>query len=505
MALFNSVLTWIMKQRIHQIELFIKYPNEVQNDCFQWLISSAKHTEWGTKYGYGNILKPSVFKERVPISNYDELKPYIDRTRKGEQNILWPDEIKWFAVSSGTTADKSKFIPVSEDAIEECHFKGGKDVLTLYCNNNPETLIFNGKALALGGSRTVNEFDARSFHGDLSAILIQNMPFWAQFIRTPDLSVALMNEWENKIEQIAKITSQEDVTNLSGVPSWSLLLLKHILDITGKTHIHEIWPNLEVFIHGGVSFIPYAEQFKKIIGPGSMNYLQTYNASEGFFGIQDRNHADDMLLMLDYGIYYEFLPIEELENPEAKTLSLDEVKTGKHYALIISTNAGLWRYRIGDTIKFTSLNPHRIKITGRTRSFINAFGEELMVDNADKAFEITCKKTGSVISEYTAAPVFYSENASGAHEWLIEFVTPPSNIEYFGEVFDNALKSLNSDYEAKRYHDMILHQPIIRVLPTGTFYNWLKQKGKLGGQHKVPRLSNNRKNLEEILSLTQIL
>jgi hypothetical protein len=505
MALFNSVLTWIMKQRIHQIELFLKYPYEIQNDCFQWLISSAKNTEWGTKYGYNSITKLSQYKERVPISNYDEIKPFIDRTRKGEQNVLWPQEIKWFAVSSGTTADKSKFIPVSEDSIEECHFKGGKDVLTLYCNNNPETKIFSGKGLTLGGSHTVDEFDARSFHGDLSAILIQNMPFWAQFIRTPDLSVALMNEWESKLEQIAGITSREDVTSISGVPSWTLLLLKRILNLTEKNTIHEVWPNLEVFIHGGISFLPYADQFKKIICSANMNYLETYNASEGFFGIQDRTRADDMLLMLDYGIYYEFLPVELLDTPNPITLSLDEVKLGKNYALIISTNAGLWRYRIGDTIKFTSLNPHRIKITGRTRSFMNAFGEELMVDNADKAFEITCKKTGAVISEYTAAPVFYSEKASGAHEWLVEFTKLPDNIDYFGEVFDNALKSLNSDYEAKRYRDMILHPPILRILPEGTFYKWLKHKGKLGGQHKVPRISNDRKNLQEILSLTDIL
>jgi hypothetical protein len=504
MALFNSVLSWIMKQRIHQIELFIKYPLEVQNDCFQWLISSAKNTEWGNKYGYNSITKLSQYRERVPISNYDELKPYIDRTRRGEQNILWPEEIKWFAVSSGTTADKSKFIPVSEDSIEECHFKGGKDVLTLYCNNYPETKMFNGKGLTLGGSHTVDEFDAKSFHGDLSAILIQNMPFWAQFIRTPDLSVALMNEWESKLEQIAKITSKEDVTSISGVPSWTLLLLKRILELTGKESIHQVWPNLEVFIHGGISFIPYAEQFKKIIGPGNMNYLQTYNASEGFFGIQDREHADDMLLMLDYGIFYEFLPVELLDTQAPLTLSLDEVHVGKIYALIISTNAGLWRYRIGDTIMFTSLHPYRIKITGRTRCFINAFGEELMVDNADKAFEITCKKTGAIISEYTAAPVFYSDKATGAHEWLIEFETIPSNIDYFEEVFDNALKSLNSDYEAKRYHDMILHKPIIRVLENGTFYKWLKYKGKLGGQHKVPRMSNERKFVEEILSLTNL-
>jgi len=500
MALLNSVLSWIMKQRIHQMELFIKYPHEVQDDCFRWLVSSAKNTEWGLKYGYGSMTKLSQFKERVPINNYDGIKPYIDRLRQGEQNILWPQEIKWFAVSSGTTADKSKFIPVSEDTIEECHFKGGKDVLTFYCNNHPETKLFNGKGLALGGSHTVNEIDNQAFYGDLSAILIQNMPFWAQFIRTPDLSIALMNEWESKLEKIAKVTSTEEVTSLSGVPSWTLLLLKKILEITGKDKIIDVWPNLELFVHGGISFLPYTEQFKNIIASDKMNFQETYNASEGFFGIQDRSDADDMLLMLDYGIFYEFLPVDDLDKENPQTLTLGEVKTGANYALIISTNSGLWRYKIGDTIRFTSLNPFRFKISGRTKNFINAFGEELMIDNADQAIDIACRKTGAIVSEYTAAPIFFKDKNGGAHEWLIEFVTKPENIEYFGEVFDNALKSLNSDYEAKRYHDLILNKPLIHIMPKETFYNWLKFKGKLGGQHKVPRLFNDRKYVDEILT-----
>jgi len=489
-----------MKQRIHQMELFIKYPHEVQDDCFRWLVSSAKNTEWGLKYGYGSMTKLSQFKERVPINNYDGIKPYIDRLRQGEQNILWPQEIKWFAVSSGTTADKSKFIPVSEDTIEECHFKGGKDVLTFYCNNHPETKLFNGKGLALGGSHTVNEIDNQAFYGDLSAILIQNMPFWAQFIRTPDLSIALMNEWESKLEKIAKVTSTEEVTSLSGVPSWTLLLLKKILEITGKDKIIDVWPNLELFVHGGISFLPYTEQFKNIIASDKMNFQETYNASEGFFGIQDRSDADDMLLMLDYGIFYEFLPVDDLDKENPQTLTLGEVKTGANYALIISTNSGLWRYKIGDTIRFTSLNPFRFKISGRTKNFINAFGEELMIDNADQAIDIACRKTGAIVSEYTAAPIFFKDKNGGAHEWLIEFVTKPENIEYFGEVFDNALKSLNSDYEAKRYHDLILNKPLIHIMPKETFYNWLKFKGKLGGQHKVPRLFNDRKYVDEILT-----
>lgn len=501
MALLNSVLSWIMKQRIHQIELFIKYPHEVQNDCLLWLLSSAKNTEWGNKYDYKSISSPAKFKERVPVSSYDEIKPYIERLRKGEKNILWPQEIKWFAKSSGTTSDKSKFIPISEDALEECHFKGGKDLLTLYCHNNPDTQMFSGKGLALGGSHAVSEFDNDAIYGDLSAILIQNLPFWAQFIRTPDISTALMNEWEHKLDKIAMITIKENVTSISGVPSWTLLLLKRILDITGKNNINEVWNNLEVFVHGGISFLPYIEQYKKIIPSEKMNYLETYNASEGFFGIQDRNNADDMLLMLDYGIYYEFMPVEELEKSYPLTKSLEEVELDKNYAMIISTNAGLWRYMIGDTIKFTSVDPFRFRITGRTKNFINAFGEELMVDNADKALEVACRKTGAVITDYTAAPVYFSEKNNGAHEWLIEFESEPENIEYFGEVFDNALKSVNSDYEAKRYHDMILNKPLIHIVPQGTFYNWLKKKGKLGGQHKVPRLANERKYVNDILEM----
>ena len=439
------------------------------------------------------------------MRSYEELSPYIERLRKGEQNLLWPQEIRWFAKSSGTTSSKSKYIPVSEDALEECHFKGGKDVLTIYCNNHPDTRIFTGKGLTLGGSHAISEYDSEAYYGDLSAILMQNLPFWAQFIRTPDLPIALMDEWEHKIETIAKVTAAEDVTNISGVPSWALLLLRRVLEITGKSDIHEVWPNLELYVHGGVSFTPYREQYRKIIPWDGMNYLETYNASEGFFGIQDRSDADDMLLMLDYGIFYEFIPVDSLGRELTEAIGLEDVKKDVNYALVISTNSGLWRYRIGDTIRFTSLDPFRIRITGRTKNFINAFGEELVVENADQALETACRKTGAVISDYTGAPVFFSERSSGAHEWLIEFSEEPANPEYFAEIFDNALKSLNSDYEAKRYHDMVLGPPRIRRMPSGSFYNWLKSKGKLGGQHKVPRLSNDRTLLEEILIMNSPL
>jgi hypothetical protein len=502
MALINAVISWLMKKRIHQIELFMKYPHEVQVELLRRLTASARNTEFGRHYDFKSISNPDQFRERVPLSDYDSLKPYIERLRQGEQNVLWPTEIKWFAKSSGTTSDKSKFIPMSQEAMEECHFKGGKDLLSIYCNNNPETRMFDGKAIAMGGSHQIMEVNNEvHYQGDLSAILIQNLPVWVEFMRTPDLTIALMDEWESKIGMMAEATIQHDVTNISGVPSWTLLLFKRVLEITGKPHLLEVWPNFELFIHGGVNFLPYREQFRQILPSSKVNYLETYNASEGFFGIQDRSRADDMLLMLDYGIYYEFVPLDELGKERPETLRLDEVTVNTNYAIVISTNAGLWRYMIGDTILFTSLRPYRIKITGRTRNFINAFGEELIVDNADKAIAIACERTHAIVAEYTAAPVYLEGNSKGAHEWLIEFETPPHDLSFFITALDNALKSLNSDYEAKRYHDLLLAEPIVRVMPEHTFYLWLKAKGKLGGQNKVPRLSNNRNYIDEILKM----
>jgi hypothetical protein len=500
MPIFNSILSWLMKKRISQIEFFMKHPHEVQQDWFRKLIDVSSDTEWGRKYDYGSIRTPEDFQKRVPISDYEALKPYIERLQQGEKNLLWPTEIKWFAKSSGTTADKSKFIPVSQEAIEECHFKGGKDMLSIYCNNYPETRLFSGKVLGMAGTHNLGDDNALWYHGDVSAILLENLPFWVSLLRTPDRSIALMDEWESKIEQIARTTMSEDVTNITGVPSWTLLLLKRILEIAGKKNMIEVWPNLELFVHGGVNFAPYRDQFEKIVPP-KMNYLETYNASEGFFGIQDRTHSREMLLMLDYGIYYEFLPIDELGNEDPKPLLLHEVKIGEVYGLIITTNAGLWRYLIGDTIRFTSLAPYRIVIAGRTRNFINSVGEELMIDNADQAISLACEKTGATINEYTAAPVYFKDNENAAHEWLIEFEIMPDEIESFTDSLDQALKHLNSDYEAKRYRDMILRKPIVRIMPKGTFYNWLKKKGKLGGQNKVPRLANDRKYVDEIMEL----
>ncbi|MBM3436412.1 MAG: GH3 auxin-responsive promoter family protein [Bacteroidetes bacterium] len=502
MALINSVLLWLMKKRFHQIELFMKYPLEVQEELFKKLIIAGRDTEWGKKYDYRSIRTQEEYKSRVPVNDYEALKPYINRLRKGEQNILWNTEIKLFAKSSGTTADKSKFIPVSQEALEECHYKGGKDMLSIYCHNNPTTRLFDGKGLAMGGSHRITEINNEIYYdGDLSALIVQNLPTWAEFIRVPKRSVALMDEWETKIEKMATSTIQHNVTNILGVPSWTLLLMRRILEITGRKNLMEVWPNLEVFFHGGVSFEPYKEQYDSLIPSANMKYMETYNASEGFFGLQDRSDSDELLLMLDYGIYYEFLPLENLQENNPTTLSLAEVEKNANYALIISTNAGLWRYLIGDTIKVTSLNPFRIKITGRTMNFINAVGEEIIIDNAIRALAIACSKCSAVISEFTAAPIYFITGKNAAHEWLIEFEKEPDNLEYFAETLDNALKSLNSDYEAKRYRNMVLHSPVIRKVPKKTFYNWLKMKNKLGGQHKVPKLYNNRKYVDEILEM----
>ncbi len=501
MTLVNSFFTWIMKKRIHQIELFMKYPHEVQEEWFQNLITTAQHTEWGKTYGYSELNSSQQFKERVPIQTYDTLKPYIERMLAGEQNVLWPSEIKWFAKSSGTTNDRSKFIPVSEESLEECHYKGGKDLLSIYCNNRPETKIFTGKCLVLGGSSQINQLNADSSYGDLSAVLIKNLPFWAEFYRTPEQSITLMENFEEKVEKIARATLEVNVTNISGVPTWNVVLAKRILELSGKSNLLEVWPNLELYFHGAVNFTPYREQFKELIPSDQMYYLETYNASEGFFGIQDLPNSEEMLLMLDYGIYYEFLPMEHLGEENPKTLSLDEVELEKNYALIISTNAGLWRYMIGDTIKFTSLSPYRIKITGRTKHFINAFGEELIIDNAEKALAKACAETKCSIRDYTACPIYFKGNEAGAHEWIIEFEKSPKDLERFGELLDQELRALNSDYDAKRYKDMALRKPQIHQAPEGTFYQWMKTRGKLGGQHKVPRLANERRYVEEILAL----
>jgi len=498
MPLLNSIISWVNVKRLHQIELFKKYPFDVQQDIFTRLVDQAAKTTWGLQYGFDSIFSIEEFQKRVPVSTYEDTKPYIERLREGEQNLLWPSDIKWFAKSSGTTSDKSKFIPVSFEALEDCHFRGGKDVIAFYTKERPENGILKGKTLTLGGSAEVNKFSNQSYFGDLSAVIIENLPFWAQIIRTPAVEIALIPDFEEKLDKITRHTVNENVTGIAGVPSWNLVLLRAILDFTGKSNISEVWPNLELFTHGGVSFTPYRETFKKLIPSDKMNYLETYNASEGFFGIQDELDRDDMLLMLDLGIFYEFIPMEHLDEPNPPAYTVDEVKKGVNYAIIITTNGGLWRYMIGDTVIFTSLFPHRIKISGRTKYYINAFGEEVILENAESALMKACAKTGATVKEYTAGPLYMSDKSKGAHEWMIEFETPPGSMEQFVDVLDKSLSSINSDYEAKRYKNLTLLKPKVMSLEPGTFYKWMQKRGKLGGQNKIPRLANDRKYLDEL-------
>ena len=502
---FNSIFAWMMKKRIHQIELFRKYPVEVQNELLERLITKSLSTEFGIKHGFGSLGSYEDFKKAIPLHEYDDLKPYIDRTISGEQNLLWPSEIKWFAKSSGTTSGRSKYIPVSKEALEDCHYKGGKDLLALYYNNHPNRRLYKGKHLIVGGSAELNELSENSYLGDLSAIILKNLPWWAEVRRTPAKEIALMSEWEEKIEKMARSTIEEDVYILAGVPSWTMVLANRVLEISGKSHLKEVWPNLEMFMHGGVNFDPYRAQFHKLIPDLSMNYVETYNASEGFFGIQDQVEGGEMLLMLDYGIFFEFIPVEHYRGTKSEVIcSIADVEPDVNYALVISTNGGLWRYIVGDTIRFTSIKPYRFKVTGRTKFFINTFGEELIVENAEMAIALACEKTHAQIRDFTACPVFMGVGEKGCHEWAIEFVKYPNEIERFIKILDEALREINSDYDAKRYQDMILGIPKINTLNTGVFDEWLRQRGKLGGQNKVPRLSNDRKIMEQILQLNEV-
>ena len=486
MAIIPSIINWLNVKRISQIDLFKKYPVETQQESLFYLIAKAQTTEWGKKFNYSTIQSIKDYQSRVPVQTYEEIVPYVERLRKGESNLLWPGEIKWFAKSSGTTSTKSKFIPMSREALEDCHYRAAKDILAIYTMNKPNTGIFSGKCLTLGGSHKINQFSNDSLYGDLSAILIENAPFWVEVIRTPKQKIALLEDFEEKLEMITKSSVNENVTNISGVPSWYLVLIKQILAYTGKSNLLDVWPNLEVFFHGGISFNPYREQYQKLIAGSQMNYMETYNASEGFFGIQDDPTKGDMLLMLDYGIFYEFVPADKVGSDSPPTYTIGEVEKGISYAVIISTNGGLWRYMMGDTIIFTSLDPHRFIISGRTKQFINVFGEEVIMDNADKAIVSACKATNAIVAEYTAGPVFMDTCKKGSHEWLIEFEIEPSDFNLFINNLDETLKSVNSDYEAKRYKDLNLEKPVVRILPRGTFNKWLKIKNKLGGQNKVP-------------------
>ena len=496
----NNVIAWSLKKRKHQIDFFLKYPIEVQQEILEGLIQQAKNTEIGKRYHFNQIKTYSDFIKNVPIRKYESIEHEIDQARKGIPNIFWHSKIKWFAKSSGTTNAKSKFIPVSKVALEDCHYKAVKDMLSIYVCNNQHTKMFGGKNLRLGGSSEMYEKNG-TIYGDLSAIIIQNLPLWADFSSAPSQKVALLSDWEIKMDKIIDETINEDITSLAGVPSWMLVLLNKILERTGKNNILEVWPNLEVYFHGGVNFNAYRKQYEKIIPKKNFQYYEIYNASEGFFAIQDQNNSQELLLMLDYGIFYEFIPMDAFNDENSAAIPLEKVQLETNYALVITTNAGLWRYLIGDTIKFTSIKPYRIKITGRTKHFINAFGEELIIENTEKALEIACKKTNTSIKEYSVAPVFMENGKKGKHQWLIEFIQKPKNTDFFMEVLDTALKNINSDYEAKRYLNITLEKPNLSIAKPNLFYNWLKNKKKLGGQHKIPRLSNDRKFIEELLQL----
>ena len=502
MSILTETLTWIMKRRMPRIEAMYLRPLELQEACFKELIEMAASTEWGKKYEYAGIKNQEQFRDKVPVSTYEELFPYIDRMMQGEQNVLWASPISWFSKSSGTTNARSKFIPVSPESLGDCHMRGGKDMITLLIENKPDTKIFEGKGLSIGGSLSSNPFNDQMLLGDVSAVVMKNLPIWAQMIRTPSLNVALMNDWDQKIERMAHETSLENVTSILGVPTWTMVLINKILEIRGKSNILEIWPNFEFMIHGAVAFSPYRTLFKEQIFPSDqVSYMEIYNASEGFFGIQDDlSLPDEMLLMLDYGIYYEFIPLDVEGNERDTIIPLEEVKVGVNYAIVISTNAGLWRYKIGDTVRFTSTSPYRIKISGRTKSFINAFGEEVIIENAEVAISKALQETGSKMVDYTAAPLFMEGGKSGCHEWVIEFSVPPQDFSKFVEILDRTLREVNSDYDAKRSFDLVLGLPKVHAAPTGTFYQWMDKRGKLGGQHKVPRLSNTREYMNEILN-----
>ena len=498
----SSMISWWLKRRMSQIDLVMASPLETQMQQWKYLMEKGKETAWGKKFNYEKIDSLEAFRESVPSLNYEETFPWIEKAMKGEENVLWPGTPVSFSKSSGTTNDRHKFIPVTQDSLEQCHYKGGKDLISLYLNYRPDSSVLSGKNLAMGGSLHPNPFNPDGICGDISAVIMQNLPAWAQWMRTPSLEIALMDKWEHKIGKMAETTINENVTSLSGVPTWMIVLLNRILEQTGRKSVREIWPNLEVFLHGAVSFTPYREVFKKLIPENDMYYLETYNASEGFFGIQDDLTLDgQMLLMLDYGIFYEFAPVDESGNEYPHTIGLADVELGKNYALIISTNGGLWRYKIGDTIRFTSLNPFRIQVSGRTRHFINAFGEEVMVDNAELALARACAETKAEVVEFTVAPEYMQAGKQGRHEWLVEFSRKPESIETFIRVLDEELRKINGDYDAKRYKDIALLEPRMHLATEGLFYNWMKSRGKLGGQNKVPRLSNSREYMDPLLQM----
>lgn len=489
--------------RQQELEKYATQTERIQTEVLHKLIRQGIQTEWGQKHAFHSIRSWEQFATRTPVTTYEDLKGFIDRMRQGEKNVLWPGQVRWYAKSSGTTNDKSKFIPVSRQGLKDTHYAGGTDAVALYLQNHPESSLLDGRALILGGSHAPNYNQPHSLVGDLSAILIENINPLVNLLRVPKKETALLSDFEQKRDRIAREAMHKNVTNLSGVPSWMLSVLTRVMELSGKTHLEEVWPNLEVFFHGGVAFTPYREQYRQLITSPRMHYMETYNASEGFFGLQNDPTDPAMMLMIDYGVFYEFIPLDEIEKENPTVLPLWHVEAGRNYAMVITTSSGLWRYMIGDTVKFTSVNPYKFVITGRTKSFINAFGEELIVDNAEKGLQRACEVTGAQITEYTAAPVFMDAQGKCSHQWLIEFTREPDSLELFAETLDRTLQELNSDYEAKRYKDITLQAPLLVKARQGVFNDWLKSKGKLGGQHKVPRLCNQRTHIDELLAMNQ--
>ncbi|MFA9388234.1 MAG: GH3 auxin-responsive promoter family protein [Prolixibacteraceae bacterium] len=501
--LFNQSIQKIFTLRYKKFEYFSKYPVEQQEQVLKDLIRAARKTEWGIQYDFSHIHSSAEFARKVPLTDYEVLKSWIERMIAGEKNILWPGKVKWFAKSSGTTNDKSKYIPVSDESLHKCHYKASIDVFAHYIKSNPDTKILKGKNLTIGGSHKVSTLSTSTRTGDLSAVMLQNLPYLSKFLNAPSSEIALLPDFEEKIDKIIQTTINENITSFSGVPSWFLVMIKKVLEVTGKENLLEVWPNLEVFAHGGINFEPYREQYEKLIPSPNMHYMNTYNASEGFFGLQNDLNQDDLLLMLDNGIYYEFIAMDEFLKDDKKAIPLSEVETGINYAMVISTNGGLWRYVIGDTVKFTKKYPFKFKITGRTKHFINAFGEELIIDNANKGLQVACKATNAIISEYSAGPVFMNAESKGCHQWIIEFEKEPDNLENFTQILDKELQSLNSDYEAKRYKNMALTHLEVVNAPKDTFYKWMKKRGKVGGQNKIPRLANDREYLDSLLEIIE--
>ena len=499
----TKIIGTFFKPRQKAIARYATEAEAIQDKVLGRLVEKAKATEWGREHDYRSIKGYQDFAQRVPVQTYEEIKGYVDRMRHGGKDILWPGEVVWYAKSSGTTNDKSKFIPVSKEGLQNVHYAGGRDAVALYLQQNPNSRIFSGRTLILGGSHAPNYNLKNSLVGDLSAILIENINPLVNLIRVPEKKIALLSDFEDKMEKIARVAMDKDITNISGVPSWMLAVLKRVMELKGTDNLAEVWPNLEIFFHGGVAFTPYREQYKQLIRSDKMHYMETYNASEGFFGLQNDPTDPAMMLMIDYGVFYEFLPMDEFDSPNPHVVPLSGVEVGKNYAMLISTTCGLWRYMIGDTVKFTSKDPYKFIITGRTKHFINAFGEELMVDNAEQGLARACKETGAQVAEYSAAPVFMGADAKCRHQWLIEFAVMPDSLEKFAGILDKTLQEINSDYEAKRYKDITLQPLEIVVARPKLFHDWLKEKGKLGGQHKVPRLSNSRDYIEEMLSLNQ--